>query len=255
MRTAASLLAAFVCASAVAGAQIPAPRLEWGPWQYVTDCGGAKYSVSFSQDDGRNDVQVKLRVVNAAGRLISTRFKASLVSESGERARREGGSRINPGSVPLEGGPLAPAFHFGVLFPAAVNQHVPTRITGFTLDIDTADVSKVPTGATPSTYLSDFHDYEVQRCGPSSVSVPRAMMPVFASLTMGCFNELPKWTPPCDQAVDEIMAAYKVAPEATKPCIAEWRQFQKCYEIYAFERAPDPKPQCNDKIPRCTLSR
>src|SRR5271165_3069726 len=230
-------------------AQIPAPNLEWGPWRPLINCGGAEYSISFSQDDGRNEFQVQLRAFNRKSTLISTRFEATLSSETGNQMKRSGGSRINAGSAPAQNG----SFSLGVIFPAPVNQPLPVRISRVLLDIDTADLSKPPPYAGPAVYLGDFTDYPVTQCHGIPAGSPERGRPEFVGLTETCYNQLPHWTQACNKAVDALIGAYNSAQEPAKSCILQWRQFQKCYESYAYSSSPVPAPHCQNVYPTCQL--
>ena len=234
-----------------AQAQIPAPRTEWEPWKEVAQCGGARYFASYSRYDGRNDPEAKFRIQNDTGHQIATRFEARFTARAGGEAQRTGGSRVGAGGS-VEG-PIIPTLSTGILFQTPVNQVLPASVGNLVLDIETADVSKPPPNAGPSTYLSDFRDFPKVVCKDVRVPVPQAPTAPFIALTAACYNVLPRWTPPCDQAVNALVAAFETAPESAKSCILEWRQFQKCYEVYAFESAPDPKPQCQSRIPHCAV--
>lgn len=76
--------------------------------------------------------------------------------------------------------------------------------------------------------------------------------PLFAQLTDECIGALPSWTKPCDDAVDEIVNYYNIAPEPTKVCVQAWRQYQKCYERNAFDPSYTPESSCM-KRPACSL--
>jgi hypothetical protein len=243
-----SLAAALMLSAS--SAQLPAPALEWLPWVALPACGGAQYSYAISKDDGRNDIQLRLRVHNVTGHVVSTRFTARVTSATGEEVTRQGRTRVNTGPLPVEGGPTAPAYYLGALFPSAVNQPRPTPLRTIELFIEAADISRPSANASPSTYLDDFRDYPGEKC-TRSASFAAAPDAPFVAMTKSCFKALPRWTQTCNQAVDALVAAYEPAPEASRACILEWRQFQKCYEIYAFETAPDPRPQCEAKMPRC----
>jgi len=239
--------AIWLAPAAALGGQIPAPPLEWGAWTPLTTCNGVGYDVAFSRYDGRNDVEVKVRLVNTSDKQRSTRFVANLDSDNGEHTRREGGARLNP-LARSEGTSVL----LGKVFETPVNQTLPTQVQRVTVDIETADVSVLPPYATPSTYLHDFVDFPKQTCH-ASASPPASRRPRFAALTEACYNGLPNWSPTCNQAVDALVGAYNGAPETARACMVEWRQFQKCYEGYAFDRTPNPAPRCVDKIPRCEL--
>lgn len=233
-------------------AQIPAPALQWSPWQPVITCRGAEYFISFSEDDGRNDFEVRLRAFNRTSAEIATRFQASFVSEDGAKAyRRGGGGRLRPIPQPLEGG----AFSMGVIFQTPVNQVLPVRIRSVVLDIDTADVSKLPPYAGDSVYLNDFTDFPVTPCHGIQATVPARSTPVFVGLTETCYNQLPNWIPACNKAVDALIDAANAVPEEKRSCLLKWRQFQKCYEIYAYGPNPDVRPQCQTLYPNCEIGR
>ena len=107
-------------------------------------------------------------------------------------------------------------------------------------DVEVAQVDVFPANADPSTYFRTFGDHPTTGCGPWTA----APLPKYAALTEECHSHLPTWTRACDDAVQEIVNAYDQAPEAAKACILQWRNYQKCYEIYAFNSNPSPRPQC-----------
>jgi len=227
----------------------PVPTLEWQPWRLIGSCGGAEYFVSVSKYDGRNDTQVKLKARNVASHLVSTRFDVVLISDEGEKTIRAGGSRINPGRE-VDGN----NFSLGRVFETRVNAVLPSRLVRLDFTrLETANVEKLPPYASPSTYLSDFHDFPKDICGPLSVGVEQGEVPRFMRLTTECYAKLPRWTPACQDAVDEILAVARTAPESRVPCLKDWRAFQQCYESYAYGPNPDPRPDCIQQLPRCNL--
>lgn len=227
---------------------VPAPRVEWGEWKPVGNCGGVKFEAAVTNDDGRNDFEVKLRAVNGSGYRAATRYAATILSEKQEKAYRDGGMTIADGKLG-EGGSL----NLGTPFKSAVNQLTPTVIEKMVLKVDVANLDRPPPNTPPSAYLSPFLDYPVTKCDFEVALGASKSAEKFMSLTDSCVNNLPKWTRPCDDAVDEIISAYEKADEGNKQCVLEWRNYQKCYEIYAFNSSPSPKPVCHR--PRCIFSR
>jgi hypothetical protein len=229
--------------------QVPAPAIEWEPWRPVGICSGVEYFVAVTRDDGRNDLQIKLKAVNRTGQLRATRFKAVLTSSTGEKKYREGGVRVGPGRE-ADGA----SFNLGQPFEMPVGAPLPPRLVKleFTM-VETSNVETPPAYATPSTYLSDFVDYPKVPCRFVTQDFGGSALPAFMQLTNACYRALPRWIPACQDAVDEIYTYSKTAPESTIPCLKEWRQFQKCYEAYAYGPNPDPRPDCVSQVPRCNL--
>ena len=245
------VLACFaVCLRApVAIGQVPAPAVEWSQWQPVATCGDVEYQLSVTKHDGRNEVQMRLRARNLSDHLLATRFAATIVSKEGQKKYREGGGRVSPGRT-IEGG----TFHFGQLFETPVNAPLPVALSHveFTT-METADIEKPLVRASPSTYLSDFRDFEKVRCAPGVHTIAASAVPRFMQLTSTCAVALPQWLPVCQDAVEEIIAYSKSAPPSAIPCLKEWRAFQQCYGSYANGPNPDPKPNCLERIPRCNV--
>ncbi|HEV2762808.1 MAG TPA: hypothetical protein VGV38_07435, partial [Pyrinomonadaceae bacterium] len=109
---------------------VPAPRVEWDEWKPVGNCGGVKFEVAVTKDDGRNDFEIKLRALNQSGHRAATRFAATIVSEKREEASRDGGMTIADGKQG-EGGSLS----LGTPFKSAVNQLTPTRLEKMALKV------------------------------------------------------------------------------------------------------------------------
>jgi len=235
--------------------QDPAPPLSWQDWQPIGSCGGVDYLAAISTDDGRNDFELKIKIDNKNIHAIQTRLSAVIDSENGEQKHRDyvGPGRLN-GKRAAEACSTTPGLCFGVIFPSAVLQKQPTRIAKLVLtNVDVANIDAPPANASPAAYLDPYRDYPHTKCRDLSITFPSNTRPKFISLTDRCVNGLPKWTKPdCDEAVDEIVKAFK---QATSPkdqdCIKQWRDYQKCYEIYAFESNPVPRPSC--ERPACRL--
>lgn len=237
--------AALFCAG-MAFAQIPAPQVRWGPWTEAGSCNGVDYMYSITNDDGRNDPQVRLKVRNGTAQERATRFQIYLYSDAGADTRREGGSRVATGGERDDY-----SYRLGTPFQTPVNQTLPVRVSAIEFrSVVTSDVSKLPPYATPSTYLDDIRDYPHQSCGPWKISIQQPARAPFISYTEACYNQLPQWTRACQQAVDAIGPAYNAATtDAQKDCVIRWRKFQKCYEIYAYGPNPAVRPQCQDEVP------
>jgi len=237
--------------------QDPAPPLSWQDWQLIGSCGGVDYLAAISADDGRNDFELKIKIDNKNSHAVQTRLNAVIYSENDEKKYRDnvGLGRLNGGRA-AEACSTTPSLCFGTLFPSAVFQKQPTRIAKLVLTkIDVANIDAPPANASTAAYLDPYRDYPHTTCRDLSVAFPSATKPWFISLTDRCVNGLPKWTKPdCDDAVDEILRAFR---QSTSPkdqdCIKEWRDYQKCYEIYAFESNPMPRPSC--KRPACRLTK
>lgn len=151
-----------------------------------------------------------------------------------------------------------PSLCFGVLFPSAVTQKRPTQIAKLILtNVDVANIDARPANASPAAYLDPYRDYPHTTCRDLSITFPNEASPRFVSLTDKCVNGLPKWTKPdCDDAVDEILKAFKKATSLKhQVCIKQWRDYQKCYEIYAFDANPLPRPSCERPACRVTTTR
>lgn len=249
-----------------AGAQDVAPQLAWEPWKNIgADCGGAQYYVAISKDDGRNDFQLKLKIENKSDHTIQTRFDAVIESETGEKVRHPQGGlgRLNANRT-AEACSMFPSLCLGTPFPSAVNQKTPTRIKRLILtNIDVANIDAPPANAPSSAYLDPYRDYPNVNCknlsipfgggSPASSSSPVGSGVTFVQfpakfirLTDNCVKGLPHWTKPdCNDAVDELIRASKRTTSSDAlDCMKEWRTYQKCYEIYAYNSAPDPKPSC-----------
>jgi hypothetical protein len=223
--------------------QLPAPFPGWGEWQSAGECGGVGIWVAKTNNDGRNDFEVKLKFQNKTSHRIHARLDANLTSDRGETAQRKANAVINPGRS-AEGGALAPSLSFGTVFKAAVNASSPPQIQQIELNnIEIALVDVFPKDASPSTYYRDFGDHPTTKCTTLIVSFT-GNAPKYIALTRSCNTDLPKWTPSCDEAVQEIIRAYNNAPADQKECILQWRKYQKCYEVYAFNSNPRPKPDC-----------
>ncbi|MBI4459656.1 MAG: hypothetical protein HY648_06325 [Acidobacteria bacterium] len=155
-----------------AGAQVPAPQIEWLPWATIGTCGGVEYSDSITKDDGRNEFEVKLKARNTTNHLVATRFEAVLLSEEGEKNPRQGNSRI-PAGREVEASPLTPSFHLGTPFPTPVKRPVPIQIKRLVLTtVETANVETPPPGASPSAYLNDFRDFPKDTCSNLTYDFP-----------------------------------------------------------------------------------
>jgi hypothetical protein len=263
-RRAASLLATLSVISTLALVQIPprtdasqdvAPLLSWEDWQHIGTCGGVDYLAAISKDDGRNDFELKIKIDNRNTHTIQTRLNAVVESEDGAKTSRNnvGLGRLNAGRA-AEACSTTPSLCFGTLFPSAVNQKTPTRVVKLTLtNVDVANIDAPPANASPSAYLDPYRDYPTTNCKNLAISFAGGTVSKFISLTDVCVRGLPRWTKPeCDDAVDEILKAYARAKTQTdQDCIKEWRTYQKCYEIYAFNSAPSPRPSC--QRPTCKV--
>ena len=239
----------------VAHVQDPAPPLSWQDWQAIGSCGGVEFLAAVSADDGRNDFELKIKINNTNKHTIQTRINAVIHSENGEKKYRDnvGVGRLNGGRA-AEACSTMPSLCFGALFPSAVYQKQPTGIAKLVLTkIDVANIDAPPGNASPAIYLDPYRDYPHTTCRDLSTTFARGSNPRFISLTDTCVKGLPKWTKPdCDDAVDEILKAYARAnSQADQSCIQEWRAYQKCYEIYAFNSNPVPRPSC--ERPSCRL--
>ena len=239
----------------VAHVQNPAPPLSWQDWQSIGSCGGVEFLAAVSADDGHNDFEVKIKINNTNKHTIQTRINAVIHSENGEKKYRDnvGVGRLNGGRA-AEACSTMPGLCFGVLFPSAVYQKQPTRIAKLVLTkIDVANIDAPPGNASPAIYLDPYRDYPHTTCRDLSTTFASGNNPRFISLTDTCVKGLPKWTKPdCDDAVDEILKAYARAnSQADQGCIQAWRAYQKCYEIYAFNSNPVPRPSC--ERPSCQL--
>jgi len=246
------------------GAQDVAPQLAWDDWIAVgAPCGGAQYYAARSKDDGRNDFEVKIKIENQNGHTIQTRFNAVVESAEGEKRQYGTGGlgRLNAKRT-AEACSTYPTLCLGVPFPSAVNQRTPTRVIRLKLtNVDVANIDAPPPNASPSAYLDPYRDYPNSNCKDLTIGFGGGGSPAkssaggsdvrFVQLTDTCVKGLPRWTKPdCDDAVDEILKAYKRATSNDdQDCIKEWRTYQKCYEIYAYNSSPDPKPSC--RRPAC----
>ena len=234
--------------------QNPAPLLAWEEWQPLGSCGGVDYLVAISKDDGRNDFELKIKIDNKTSHTVQTRTNAVIESEDGEKKYRNnvGLGRLNARRA-AEACSTTPSLCFGILFPSAVYQKAPTRIAKLTLtNVDVANIDAPPANASPAAYLDPYRDYPNTKCRNLAVSFGGSSAN-FIKLTDRCVKGLPRWTKPdCDDAVDEILKAYSRAnSQSDQDCIKEWRAYQKCYEIYAFNSSPVPRPSC--QRPSCKV--
>lgn len=241
--------------SGVAHVQDPAPSLTWQDWQLIGSCGGVDFLAAISADDGRNDFELKIKINNANKYTIQTRVNAVIHSETGEKKSRDnvGVGRLNAGRA-VDACSTHPNLCFGAPFPSAVYQKQPTRIAKLVLtNIDVANIDAPPGNASPAIYLDPYRDYPHTHCRDLSTTFASGSNPRFISLTDSCVKGLPRWTKPdCDDAVDEILKAFRRATSAKdQDCIKEWRAYQKCYEIYAFDSNPASRPSC--ERPRCRV--
>jgi hypothetical protein len=235
--------------------QIPAPLLSWEDWKSIGSCGGVEYLVAISKDDGRNDFELKIKIDNQNSHTVQTRISATIESENGETTHRDnfGVGRLNARRS-VDACSTTPGLCLGTLFPSAVYQKTPTRIAKLTLtNVDVANIDAPPAYASPSAYLDPYRDYPNTKCRNLTVSFAGGKVPNFISLTDTCVKGLPRWTKPeCDDAVDEILKAYgRATSQADQDCIKEWRTYQKCYEIYAYNSTPLPRPSC--QRPTCKV--
>jgi hypothetical protein len=235
--------------------QNPSPPLSWQDWRLVGSCGGVDYLAAISSDDGHNDFELKLKIDNKNSYAIQTRLSAVVHSENAEKKNLDnvGLGKLN-GNRASEACSTIPGLCFGALFPSAVFQKQPTRIAKLVLtNVDVANIDAPPANASPAVYLDPYRDYPHTKCRDLSITFQSDIKARFVSLTDRCVLGLPKWSKPdCDDAVDEILKAFKQAtsPEDQK-CIKQWRDYQKCYEIYAFESNPVPRPSC--ERPACRI--
>jgi hypothetical protein len=189
-------------------AQIPASRMEWMPYQKLGFCGGAVFSASISKDDGRNGFDVKIKIENTTDNQIAARYEATFISEEGKTVYRKNASRLNSHREYLE-----PGSETTPIFETPANRPLPIHIRKLILTVvETANVDKPPLYAGDSVYLNDFRDYPKDTCGNFSISFPNALYSRMIGLTETCYNQLPKWQPACNQAVDEIVQVYDLAP-------------------------------------------
>lgn len=237
------------------GPQDSAPPLSWEDWQPIGSCGGVQYLAAISKADGRNDFELKIKIDNQNNHTIQTRLNAVIESEGGEKKYRDsvGIGGLNPRRA-VDACSTTPGLCFGILFPSAVYQKIPTRIAKLTLtNIDVANIDALPANASPAAYLDPYRDYPNTKCRNLSITFGSGSVQKFISLTDSCVKGLPRWTKPdCDDAVDEILKAYsRATSQADQDCIKEWRTYQKCYEIYAFNSSPVPRPSC--QRPTCRV--
>ncbi|HXQ73151.1 MAG TPA: hypothetical protein VN844_21810 [Pyrinomonadaceae bacterium] len=251
------ILQGFVTPSAgISNHQNPAPPLKWRDWQLVGSCGGVNFLASITVDDGRNDVELKLKIDNQNAHAIQTRLDAIVESAEGEKKSRDnvGTGRLN-GKRAADACSTIPSLCFGVLFPSGILQKEPTGVAKITLTkVEVANIDAPPAHASPAKYLEPFRDFPTTRCRDLSISFVGGGTPAFVKLTDRCVKALPKWTKPdCDDAVDEIIKAYtRATTVADQNCIKEWRAYQQCYEIYAYDSNPYPGPSC--QRPACKVS-
>jgi len=236
------------------GVQNPAPLLAWEEWQPVGSCGGVEYLVAISKDDGRNDFELKIKIDNKNSHTVQTRVNAVIESEEGEKKYRNnvGVGRLNAGRA-AEACSTSPSLCFGSPFPSAVYQKTPTRIAKLILtNVEVANIDAPPANASPAAYLDPYRDYPNTKCRNLAASFDSTSAN-FIKLTDSCVKGLPRWTKPdCDDAVDEILKAYsRATSQSEQDCVKEWRAYQKCYEIYAFNSSPVPRPSC--VRPSCKL--
>lgn len=257
----ATLVAMLLCLFALppagrlprAGAQIPAPFPGWDDWTDAGTCGGVRIFVVRSKDDGRNDFELKIKFENKNKHTVQLRYDAVIESEGGEKKFRSGGAgRINVERT-AEGCAMMPNLCWGKPFQAAVYQQKPTGVKSVTITkIDVANIDAPPPNAPPSAYLDAFRDFPLSTCKDLKVGFAGSKGPRFVQLTQSCVKGLPRWTKPdCDDAVQELITAYNGAAPEDQSCILEWRKYQKCYEIYAFNSSPSPPPACSP--PTCKL--
>jgi hypothetical protein len=235
--------------------QDPAPLLKWQDWQLVGSCGGVDFLAAVSVADGRNDAELKLKIDNKNSHAIQTRMNAVVESAEGETKSRDnfGIGRLN-GKRATEACSTTPGLCFGVLFPSAVFQKEPTQIAKLSLTkVKVANIDAPPANASPSVYLDPFHDFPTTKCRDLSITFESGGSHAFIKLTDKCVKALPRWTKPdCDDAVDEIVKSYARATTVTdQNCIKDWREYQKCYEIYAYDSNPVPRPSC--RRPACKV--
>lgn len=234
--------------------QEPAPLLSWQDWRLVGTCGGVDYLVAISSEDGKNDFELKLKIDNKNNHAIQTRLSAVIDSQDGDKKYRDnvGLGRLNAKRA-ADACSTSPSLCFGVLFRSAVFQKQPTRIAKMVLtNVEVANIDAPPATASSAVYLDPYRDYPHTTCRDLSITFSSDNNPRFISLTDKCVKGLPKWTKPeCDDAVDEILKAFKRATSAKdQDCIKQWRDYQKCYEIYAFESSPVPRPTCERPLCR-----
>ena len=244
----------FMSQRAVNERQDSAPLLSWQSWRLVGSCGGVDFFAAVSVDDGRNDFEVKLKLDNKQTHAIKTRLSAVVESADGRKESRDniGIGRLN-GKRAVDACSTAPSLCFGVLFPSAVFQKEPTRIAELSLTkVEVANIDAPPANASPAVHLDPYRDYPHTTCRDLSITFSSDTNSRFISLTDKCVKGLPKWTKPeCDDAVDEILQAFKRATSGKdQDCIKQWRDYQKCYEIYAFESSPVPRPSCERPVCR-----
>lgn len=235
--------------------QDPALLLTWQDWQFVGSCGGVDYWAAVSVHDGRNDQELKLKIDNKNAYAVQTRLNAVVESSEGEKKSRDkvGLGRLN-GKRTAEACSTTPSLCFGVLFPSAVLQKEPTRIAKLSLTkVEIANIDAPPANASPGAYLDPYRDFPTTTCRDLTIKFDSGSNPALVELTDKCVKALPGWTKPdCDDAVDEIVKAYARATSvADQNCIKEWRDYQKCYEIYAYDSNPTPRPSC--RRPTCKL--
>src|SRR5688572_26585235 len=85
--------------SGVAHVQDPAPPLTWQDWQLIGSSGGVDFLAAISADDGRNDVELKIKIDNGNNYTIQTRVDAVIHSGVGQKNYRDnvGVDRLNAG--------------------------------------------------------------------------------------------------------------------------------------------------------------
>ena len=85
---------------------------------------------------------------------------------------------------------------------------------------------------------------------PTPAPQPRGVpAPAYIRSTEACVASLPKWTAPCDDAVEEYVQYSRAANGANLECARQWRAYQKCYEPFAESENPEPRPVC--RPPSC----
>ena len=239
----------------VSSKQDSVPALRWRDWQLVGSCGGVDFLASISGNDGRNDVELKLKVDNKNTYAVRARVDAIVESAGGDKQSRDDvrSGRLN-GRTAVDCGSAA-GLCLGALFPATALQKEPTKIAKITLTkVEVANIDAPPAQASPQAYLEPFRNFPTKRCRDLSATFSGDSAPAFVRLTDRCVKGLPKWTKPeCDDAVDEILKAYSRATAAAdRNCIQEWRAYQKCYEVYAYDSKPARRRKC--ERPKCVVT-
>lgn len=226
----------------------PAQSIAWQPWQPIGSCKQVTFGVTVGEDEEHRHRVVKLKIENKNTYAIQTRFNAVI-----ESAKRKTKTRRTVQSGPLNAG--AASTDCGVAKEFCFEMAPGVNVSKlFLTNIDVTHIDAPSTQASLATYLDQFRD-STKSCRDLAFTFEHVSSPEFIKLTDRCVKGLPHWTrPDCDNAVDEVIKASEQANSLTeKNCISEWRAYQKCYDIYAFDSNPIPRPTC--QRPECSVKR